>query len=112
MYCNSFDDDAAGLELLQRWMSAAGGKWALPILDALADEPRRYNHLLANLGPVAPKVLTQTLRRLEAEALVAREPVGAYGRLYRLTVHGRDLRAHLGALRERARQTARVPPAA
>lgn len=90
------------LWLVQRWMSATAGKWALPILDRLVAGACRYNRLLAALEPITPKVLTQTLRRLEADGLIACERVGVHGRRYRLTACGREVRERLGTLRELA----------
>ena len=102
-------DEAAseeGLGMLQRWMAMASGKWSLPILDHLAARPSRYNRLLAALESVAPKVLTQTLRRLETEGFVASEPIGKAGRMYSLTQRGAQLREQLGPLRRWAAQEA------
>lgn len=96
-----------GLDTLQRWLSLASGKWSLPILDSLAVAPTRYNRLLERLDSVAPKVLTQTLRRLEAEELISAEQVGRAGRLYALTPRGSQLRAQLVPLRRRADDEAR-----
>jgi DNA-binding HxlR family transcriptional regulator len=73
-----------GLDLVQRWMSAAAGKWALPILDRLAQDSCRYNRLL------------------EGDGLIACERVGTYGRRYRLTECGRQVRERLSHLRELA----------
>jgi DNA-binding HxlR family transcriptional regulator len=81
-------------------MSATSGKWALPILDRLAGGGARYNGLLESLEPISSKVLTQTLRRLELHGLIAREPVGMYGRRYRLTECGEQVRERLGTLRQ------------
>lgn len=90
------------LSLVQRWMGATAGKWSLPILDRLAAGGCRYNRLLDGLEPVSAKVLTQTLRRLEADGLIACERVGTYGRRYRLTDCGREVRARLATLRQLA----------
>ena len=89
-------------ELLRRWLSVAGSKWSLAILDHLAGEPERYSRLLADLAPIAPKVLTQTLRRLEREGLVTTEQVGPAGRRYLLTPVGRELHGALRPLRRLA----------
>ena len=94
------DADAAGaLGMFQRWMATASSKWCIPILDRLAERPARYKHLLAGLDSVAPKVLTQTLRRLESEGFVISEPVGRIGRRYRLTQRGTDLHAQIRPMR-------------
>jgi DNA-binding HxlR family transcriptional regulator len=47
-------------------------KWCVDILLALGDGTRRYHELLAELQPISEKVLTQTLRAMERDGLVAR----------------------------------------
>jgi DNA-binding HxlR family transcriptional regulator len=53
-----------------------GGKWHLIVLYALAQQPRRFNELQRLTPGVSHKVLTQTVRHLEAEGLIDRE-IGA-----------------------------------
>lgn len=48
-------------------------KWSALALGALEDGPRRFGALRTRLQGVSPKVLTQTLRRLEEHGLVHRE---------------------------------------
>ena len=83
------------LMLAQRWMGAVSGKWALPVLDVLARGPARYNALLGAVEPISPKVLTQTLRRLETDGLVCRDPGPPHRQPYRLTLLGHRLRDHM-----------------
>ncbi|MFH8611327.1 winged helix-turn-helix transcriptional regulator [Streptomyces sp. NPDC018029] len=47
-------------------------KWTGLAITALADGPRRFGELRRKLEGVSPKVLTQTLRRLEENGLVTR----------------------------------------
>jgi DNA-binding HxlR family transcriptional regulator len=47
-------------------------KWSMLILYALEGEPQRFNALKRRLEGVTQKALTQTLRRLERNGLVAR----------------------------------------
>ncbi|WP_051872208.1 winged helix-turn-helix transcriptional regulator [Streptomyces sclerotialus] len=47
-------------------------KWTGLAVTALEDGPRRFGELRRKLEGVSPKVLTQTLRRLEAHGLVSR----------------------------------------
>ncbi|MEV0257827.1 helix-turn-helix domain-containing protein [Streptomyces sp. NPDC050732] len=47
-------------------------KWTSLAVTALADGPRRFGELRRKLEGVSPKVLTQTLRRLEEHGLVTR----------------------------------------
>lgn len=48
-------------------------KWAAVTLFALQDGPRRHGALVALIGGVSRKVLTQTLRRLQSVGLIERE---------------------------------------
>src|ERR1700677_4255881 len=50
-----------------------GDKWTVLVVLLLSDGPMRFSELRAQLGAVAPKVLTQTLRRIERDGLVTRE---------------------------------------
>ena len=47
-------------------------KWAVGVLLSLGEGPRRYHEILAELDPISEKVLTQTLRAMERDGLVAR----------------------------------------
>ncbi|QES40892.1 MULTISPECIES: helix-turn-helix domain-containing protein [Streptomyces] len=47
-------------------------KWTGLAITALEDGPRRFGELRRKLEGVSPKVLTQTLRRLEDHGLVTR----------------------------------------
>ena len=47
-------------------------KWSVDLLLALGDGTRRYHELLEVLEPISEKVLTQTLRAMERDGLVAR----------------------------------------
>ncbi|MEV6009770.1 helix-turn-helix domain-containing protein [Streptomyces sp. NPDC051976] len=76
-------------------------KWSALALGALEDGPRRFGALRAQLQGVSPKVLTQTLRRLEDHGLVSRE---IYAEVpprveYSLTPLGRDSCVPLAHLR-------------
>ena len=75
-----------------------GDRWSLQVIAALLSGPRRFGDLLADLGGIAPNILSKRLARLEGEGLVVGEP---YSRrpvrhAYRLTAAGADL---AGALR-------------
>lgn len=50
-------------------------RWVPPILRALEGGPLRRNALRHRLGPVSDKILTETLRRMEANRLVIRTAV-------------------------------------
>lgn len=85
-----------------------GGKWKLLILWHLAAAPLHYGALRRLIPAVSDKVLTQQLRRLERDGLVARavEPLGEGHpnlpprTVYSLTPYGRSLYPVLTALCE------------
>jgi len=64
-----FDADCPTRQILDR----IGDKWTVLVVLLLSDGPMRFTELRANLGRVAPKVLTQSLRRMERDGLVTRE---------------------------------------
>jgi DNA-binding HxlR family transcriptional regulator len=66
---NLFDPDCATRLVLDR----IGDKWTVLVVLLLSDGPMRFSELRSHLGRVAPKVLTQTLRRMERDGLLTRE---------------------------------------
>jgi DNA-binding HxlR family transcriptional regulator len=58
--------------LIRDTLGLLQSKWCVDILLALGDGTRRYHELLAELDPISEKVLTQTLRAMERDGLVAR----------------------------------------
>jgi DNA-binding HxlR family transcriptional regulator len=64
-----FDPDCPTRLVLDR----IGDKWTVLVVLLLSDGPMRFTELRSHLGRVAPKVLTQTLRRMERDGLVTRE---------------------------------------
>jgi DNA-binding HxlR family transcriptional regulator len=73
--------------------------WNAVVIFALREGPRRPGELRTAIGAISPKVLTQTLRRLERHGLVAREAyAGGPPRVeYALTGLGRTLLEPIGA---------------
>jgi DNA-binding HxlR family transcriptional regulator len=49
-----------------------GERWSMFVILALADRTLRFTQLRTRVGVVTPKVLTETLRALEADGLVER----------------------------------------
>lgn len=47
-------------------------KWSALVIGALEDGPRRFGQLRLRLEGVSPKVLSQTLKRLEDRELITR----------------------------------------
>jgi DNA-binding HxlR family transcriptional regulator len=76
------------------------GKWKPVILARLKERPCRYGDLRRQIPALSDKVLTDRLRELEDQGLVAREPsvteIGSA--VYRLTKRGESLRPLLQAL--------------
>ena len=75
-------------------------KWSVLILAALKDGPQRFNVLRRRLEGITQKALTQTLRRLERNGIVARRVVTAspIAVEYEITPLGRTLRQPFLAL--------------
>jgi DNA-binding HxlR family transcriptional regulator len=48
------------------------GKWTVEVLYLLATGTRRYSEIYYEVGEISKKVLTRTLRQLEASGLVLR----------------------------------------
>ncbi|MFF3584475.1 winged helix-turn-helix transcriptional regulator [Streptomyces mirabilis] len=74
--------------------------WNAVVLWALREGPRRPVELRERIGGISPKVLTETLRRLQFNGLVDRHAhPGAPPRVeYRLTALGRTLLAPIDAV--------------
>ena len=95
-------DDA----LFIRWpgsqvvLSLLADKWTIPVLHALGRGTKRTGELRRELQGVSQKMLTQTLRALEAHAMISREvfPVVPPRVEYRLTPLGQSLNAPLAEL--------------
>lgn len=85
---------------LARALDVAGDRWALLIVRDLRPGPRRFTDLLEGLPGVSRKVLTERLRDLERDGVVARRelPPPTARRVYELTDDGRDLAAAIAPL--------------
>lgn len=69
------------------------GRWKVVVLWHLAGGTRRFSELRARMGSISPKVLTDQLRQMERDGLLARR---VYAEVpprveYRLTPAGRSL---------------------
>lgn len=49
-----------------------GDKWSLLVLAVLEQNPTRFNELKRTIGDISQKVLTKTLRELEADGYITR----------------------------------------
>ncbi|MBB6571766.1 helix-turn-helix transcriptional regulator [Kribbella sandramycini] len=76
-------------------------KWAALAIGALEGGPLRFGELQRRLQGISPKVLTQTLRRLEEHGFLHREvyPAVPLHVEYSLTDLGRSVAVPLSALR-------------
>jgi DNA-binding HxlR family transcriptional regulator len=74
-------------------LAAMGSKWKLIIIYWLAEEPRHFAGLRALMPAISQKVLTEQLRELMADEIVARDATGAAPApvIYSLTDYGRSL---------------------
>lgn len=81
-------------------ISHIADKWTLLVILALSQGVKRHSKIMAQIQGISPKMLTQTLRKLESAGLVARE---AFAEVpprveYRLTELGHSLVCPLVAL--------------
>ena len=86
---NVYDPDCPTRTMLDR----IGDKWTVLVVLMLLDGPRRFNDLRTAVGRVAPKVLTETLRRLERDGVLTRTAFAEIPPrvVYELTPLGRSL---------------------
>ena len=75
-------------------------KWSVLILTTLAERPYRFGELRRAIGDISQRMLTQTLRDLQADGLIEREvfPTTPPGVEYRLSPMGRSFLVPLAAL--------------
>jgi DNA-binding HxlR family transcriptional regulator len=53
-------------------LDLVAGKWSIDVLYLLANGTRRYSEIFYEVGEISKKTLTQTLRALERDDLIAR----------------------------------------
>lgn len=77
-----------------------GDKWALLLLHRLSQGPTRFNALRRDIHGLSQKVLSQVLKRLERDGLIARRafPTVPVTVEYSLTALGECLTANVGPL--------------
>jgi DNA-binding HxlR family transcriptional regulator len=84
----------------RRVLDRIGDRWTVLVVGTLDDGPRRFSEIRRRVDGISQKMLTQTLRGLERDGLVART---VYAEVpprveYELTTAGETLRAPLKAL--------------
>jgi DNA-binding HxlR family transcriptional regulator/putative sterol carrier protein len=85
---------------LARSLDVAGDRWTLLIVRELMPGPRRFTDLIDGLPGISRNLLTERLRALERDGIVARPelPPPAARQVYELTDDGRDLAVAMGPL--------------
>jgi DNA-binding HxlR family transcriptional regulator len=94
-------------------MARIGDRWTLPVVEALLEGPRRFGELAERLPGIAPNILTDRLRGLERDGLVAarlysRRPPRS---TYELTSEGRALAGAVRLLSDWGARQAGAEPA-
>ncbi len=82
---------------LARTLDVLGERWTLLLIRELLLGPRRFTDLSSGLPGIAPNLLSDRLRALEAQGLISRAnlPPPAGARVYELTERGRRLQPAL-----------------
>lgn len=80
---------------LARALDIVGDRWTLLVIRELILGPRRFTDLIDGLPGISRKLLTERLRALERDGVIARQdlPPPAARQVYELTDEGRDLAA-------------------
>ena len=96
--CDVMNPDCPSRKVLDR----ISDKWTALVIYALAEGTMRYGELQRRIGGVSQKMLTQTLRSMEDDGLVARKiyPVVPPMVEYSLTPLGKSLIEPLSAVRQ------------
>lgn len=79
-----------------------GTRWTIHVIIALTQGPMRFSELKRHVAGISQKMLTQTLRDLEADGLVTRTvtPIIPPRVDYELTAMGMELRIPLAGIAE------------
>src|SRR5919197_5345919 len=101
-----YDEPMADQSALAAALERIGERWALLLIDALLEGPKRFSDLEESIPGIVPNTLSQRLKHLEHEAIVLARPYQDRPlRLqYELSAAGREL---AGALRLLAQWGAR-----
>jgi DNA-binding HxlR family transcriptional regulator/putative sterol carrier protein len=85
---------------LARTLDVVGDRWTMLIVRELVPGPRRFTDLIDGLSGISRKLLTERLRALERDGIIARRelPPPAARQVYELTDDGRDLATAMAPL--------------
>lgn len=96
------DDEVALIDVRETKpiLDQIANKWSVMILSVVCENPVRFNQLLRRLEGITHKALTEALRRLERNGLVARRvlPLSPVAVEYSITPLGRTLKDPFDAL--------------
>lgn len=83
-------------------LDIVASKWTVLVMAALSSETRRYGELRRRIADISQKMLTQTLKQLERDGLVERNPISTVPPTveYSLTPLGRTLIPHFNQMRQ------------
>lgn len=92
--------NAAGTCPVRDVLDKIGDKWSMLLIMQLASEPKRFNQLHREVPDISQKMLTQTLRNLQRDGLIARQVFDTKPPSveYRLTPLGQSLIVPFGHL--------------
>jgi DNA-binding HxlR family transcriptional regulator len=110
-YLDAVLDQATDLQMIRGTktvLDLLAAKWSVDVLYLLANGTRRYSEVFYEVGEISKKTLTQTLRALERDGLIARR---VYAEVparveYSLTPLGWSITAPLVAMYEWATEHA------
>ena len=96
----SVDEALARINSTRPVMGQIADKWSILILSVICAQPSRFNAIKRRLDGITHKALTDALRRLERNGLVARRviPASPVGVEYSITPLGSTLRDPFDAL--------------
>ncbi len=94
----TYDPHMADGSPLAAALERVGDRWSLLLIEALLPGSRRFGELGEAVAGIAPNILTDRLRRLEAERVIRAQPYSERPPrfAYELTAEGQEL---AGALR-------------
>ena len=92
--------------LVETTLAVVGGRWKVLILQQLFDGVKRFNELHRALSGITHKTLTQQLREMEADGVIARKVFAQIPPKveYSLTPLGKTLKPLLAAMHKWAEQ--------
>lgn len=93
-------------------MRLLGQKWTLQIIHALSGKKMRFNELAQTVGGINSRTLSQRLRELEYEGIVARRTISSIPPWveYELTEKGKSLAEVIESIAEWGKAWMEAPP--